>query len=220
MYNQYPKLNYKLNPAQNISSAELMYRLPKYLKLEDAKKLQHIFNINNSRNALRNNTIITLFLNCGLRLSELVSINIKDIDFESKTLKVIGKGNKERVVFLNTNTIKVISNYLRTRNTLIENDALFVTYKNKRISNTYVERICKKAFKLARLEEYGYTVHSLRHTAATYLYKETKDILITKEFLGHSTIESTQIYTHIENQSIKEAVNKNPLSNYIYKGGG
>ena len=219
LYNQYPKLSYKLNPAQNISSAELMYRLPKYLKLEDAKKLQHIFNINNSRNALRNNTIITLFLNSGLRLSELTNINVKDIKFKNKTLKVIGKGNKERVVFLNTKTIEAINKYLKTRNNLTENDALFITYKNKRISNTYIEKICKEAFKLAGLEEYGYTVHSLRHTAATYLYKETKNILITKEFLGHSTIEATQIYTHIENESIREAVNKNPLSNYVYKGG-
>ena len=214
VYMKYPNLQYKLDPAKYIKNAEHMVRLPKYLKLEDAKKIENVFNITNSRNALRNNTIITLFLNCGLRLSELVSIDIKNINFDKKIINVIGKGNKERVVYLNKTALKSIKQYLSSKK-ISNNDPLFINNKNKRITKFNVEKICKKAFKLAGLEEYGYTVHSLRHTSATYLYKETKDILIVKKFLGHSSLQSTEIYTHINNEEIKKAVDSNPLNNYF-----
>ena len=213
LHMNYLHLQCKLNPAKNIKNAEHMLRIPKYLKLEDALKVQHIFNNTNSRNALRNNTIIVLFLHCGLRLSELININIKDIDFNKKSISIIGKGNKERFVYLNKIVIKTLRNYLASRKAN-KNEPLFINNRHKRISKPNVEGICKKAYQLLGLEEYGYTVHSLRHTAATYLYKEIKDILIIKEFLGHSSLEATETYTHINNVELRKAVYNNPLNNY------
>lgn len=214
LFSNYPSFS-KENPTKNIPHIEVTDRLPKYVRLADAKKLQKIFNITNSRNAVRDNTIITLFLNCGLRLSELVSIDIKNINFDKKVISVIGKGNKERQIYLNKKAIQAIALYLKTKKIINLRDPLFVDSRNKRITKFNVEKICKKAFKLAGLEEYGYTVHSLRHTSATYLYKETKDILIVKNFLGHSSLQSTEIYTHINNEEIKKAVDSNPLNNYF-----
>lgn len=211
LYIYYPSLKNKLNPAKNIKAAEPIIRMPKYLKLEDAQRLQHIFNETNSKNALRDNAIIILFLNCGLRLSELININIKDINFSERTINIIGKTNKERIIYLNSAVIKSINEYLANKK-LNDSDPLFKSNREKRMSKKNVEEICKRAFKLAGLEEYGYTVHSLRHTAATYLYKEVKDILIIKNFLGHNSIQATEIYTHINNDEIKKAVDSNPLN--------
>ncbi len=156
-------------------------RLPKYIKLEDALKLQNIYNPENSRNYLRNNAIITLFLNTGIRLSELVGLDISDIDFDTKSMEILGKGNKRRTVFLTDKAIRKIQLYLKTRDDNIE--ALFISSRNQRISNKDVQDLCSKAYELAGLSEEKYTVHTLRHTAATYMYRETKDILIVKEFL-------------------------------------
>lgn len=211
LYNKYSHLKDKLDPAKNIQNAEQMIKLPKYLYLKEAQKIQYIFNNTNTKNPTRNNTIITLFLNTGMRLSELANIDIKNIDFKAKTIKIIGKGNKERIIYLNKSSLNAINKYLDTRNYRLD-EALFLNNKNKRLSIYGIEKICKKAFVLAGLEEKNYTVHSLRHTAATYVYKETKDILIVREFLGHSTIKSTEIYTHIENEELKKAVDRNPLN--------
>lgn len=200
------------NPTLKIPNIETIQRLPKYIQLDKAKSLENIFNKDNSRNPIRNNTIIILFLNCGLRISELININIEDINFDKKELIVMGKGNKERIVFLNKTSMAALEKYLNTLDT--NKGALFTNLKGKRLCNNSIENICQKAFKLAGLEEYNYTTHTLRHTAATYMYKSTKDILLVKEFLGHSSIMSTEIYTHVINDSVKNAVNKNPLSNY------
>lgn len=213
LYNKYPYFKDKLDPARNVERAEIVFRLPKYLKLKDAKNLQHIFNASNSRNSIRNNTIITLFLNTGMRLSELVNINIKNIDFNTKTINIIGKGNKERIVYLNKSALNAIKKYLNTRN-YYEDEPLFIDNGNKRITTYNVEKICKQAFKLAGLEEYGFSVHSLRHTTAAYIYKETKDILVVKQLLGHENLNTTEIYTHIDNNEVRNAVNSNPLNNF------
>ena len=214
LFRHYPTFNNKKNPTKDIPYIEPTVRLPKYLKLDDARKIQKIFNISNSRNYIRDNTIITLFLNCGLRLSELANINIKDIDFNNRTINIIGKGNKERIIYLNKTAINSLKKYLNTKKVIDFNDPLFQNNRNKRISIYSIEKICKKAYKLAGLEEYEYTTHSLRHTAATYMYKKTKDILILKEFLGHESLDSTEIYMHLENDDIRKAVNSNPLNSY------
>lgn len=213
LFSHYPAFYNRENPTKNIPHIEKTDRLPKYLKLNDAKRLQQIFNISNSRNYIRDNTIIILFLNCGLRLSELANIDIKDIDFNNKSISVVGKGNKERTVYLNKITIKSIKKYLETRKVIKINEPLFFDNRNKRISIHNIEKICKKAYELAGLKEYNFTTHSLRHTSATYLYKSTKDILITKKFLGHARLDTTEIYMHIENEDVKKAVNSNPLNN-------
>ena len=213
LYTRYSSLKDKLNPINNIEKAEEMIRLPRYLKLEEAKRIQSIFNEYNSKNYIRNNTIIILFLQTGMRLSELKNIKVKDIDFENKTIKITCKGNKEKIVYLNAVAIDSIRKYLSIRN-YDEDEYLFVNKNNNVLSRKSIESICKKAFELANLTEYNYTTHTLRHTAATYIYKATKDILVVKSILGHENLNSTEIYTHIIDDEIKDAFNKHPLANF------
>lgn len=215
LFIKYPTLNQKENPTSFLPYIEPTERLPKYLQLEHAKKIQNIFNISNSKYYVRDNAIISLFLYTGMRLSELANIKIKDIDFENKHIKIIGKGNKERFVFLNDQGIKIIKKYLATRKIIDMDSSLFVNNKNNRLSNRSIQVICTKAFQLAGLEDYGYTTHTLRHTFATYVYKQTKDILVVKELLRHERIDTTMIYTHLENEELRKAVNSNPLNNFI-----
>lgn len=200
----------KTNPTKNIGKIETTKTIPKYLNYEEAIKVQSIFTKANSTQYIRNNTIMVLFLNTGIRLSELIGIDIDDINFNNKTIRIIAKGNKERIVYLNAKAKNQIEKYLNTRNDNYK--PLFLNTKKQRLNRTGVENVCKQAFKLAGISNKGYTVHTLRHTVATYLYKSTKDILIVKEVLGHSTIVSTQIYTHIFDETIKNAVDNNPLN--------
>lgn len=212
LFMKYPyTLKNKINPTIDLPVINNVRRLPKYIKLEDAMKLQHIFNSTNSRFYIRNNTIITLFLNAGLRASELININISDIDFSNKQVRIIGKGNKERIVILNNKCMTSITKYLKTRNDTEK--PLFITANSKRFTLMGIEEVCQKAYKLAGLNNCKYSAHILRHTSATYLYKSSQDIFVVKEFLGHSSIEATEIYTHIMSKTLKDAVNKNPLNN-------
>lgn len=216
IFNNYPSITkYKENPTINIPAIKPAERLPKYLSLEKVKRISNVFNLSNSRNAIRDNTIITLFLNCGLRLSELSGINICNINFNKRTLNVIGKRNKERVVYLNKKTINSIKEYLSLKKIIDYKGPLFTYGQNKRLSIYSIEKICHNAFKLANLSEYDYTVHSLRHTAAVNIYRHTKDILVLKEFLGHVSVLSSEVYMHIDNDAVRNAVNSNPLNSYI-----
>ena len=216
IFNNYPSITkYKENPTINIPAIKPAERLPKYLSLEKVKRISNVFNLSNSRNAIRDNTIITLFLNCGLRLSELSGINICNINFNKRTLNVIGKRNKERVVYLNKKTINSIKEYLSLKKIIDYKGPLFTYGQNKRLSIYSIEKICHKALKLANLSEYDYTVHSLRHTAAVNIYRHTKDILVLKEFLGHVSVLSSEVYMHIDNDAVRNAVNSNPLNSYI-----
>ena len=214
LFINYPPFNTNENPTKYIPNIEPVIRLPKYLNLEQAKKIQEIFNINNSKFPLRDNMIVTMFIHTGMRLSELINININDVDFYSKSIRIVGKNNKERKVFLNRVVIKKLEIYLNWRNYNSVNEPLFLNKNKQRIGVDAVENICKKGFKLIGLGEYNYTTHTLRHTIATIIYKHTRDIFLLKEFLGHSCIEATEIYTHVDNIKVKEAVEKNPLSNY------
>lgn len=211
LFLKYPgTLKNKKNPAAEVPIINNIERLPKYVKLKDAQKLQTIFNNDNSRFYIRNNAIITLFLNAGLRASELINIDIDDVNFDEKQVRIIGKGNKERVVFLTNKSIYAIDKYLKTRTD--KERPLFLNAKNQRFKRRGIEEVCEKAYVLAGLKEKQYTTHTLRHTSATYLYKSSKDILVVKEFLGHSSLAATQIYTHILPDTVKDAVNKNPLN--------
>ena len=216
LYLNEPNSN-KKNPAIVIPQIELHYRLPKYLTLDQAKQIQVIFNLKNSKYPIRNNAIITLFLSTGIRISELLSININDLDFENNCIRILGKGNKERIVYFSNYCKQQIKKYLDIRKDVKEN-ALFLSSHNVRISKSSVENICKQAYSLLGLENKHYSAHTLRHTAATIFYEySNNDILLLKEILGHSTIISTEIYTHIKNKAVKEAIEKNPLSNYNVK---
>lgn len=214
------------NPAQDLENPKLGQRLPKYLTLEQSKELlSTVSDPSNNKghgnhdNTERNYAIVTILLNCGLRLSELVNINISDIDFENNKLNVIGKGNKERTIYLNNACVKAINAYLKVRphdNVKFNSrDALFLSEQRQRISRRTVQYIIKEEIKLAGIEKADkYSVHKLRHTAATLMYKYGNvDIRALQELLGHESISTTEIYTHVDNEQIRNAVENNPLSN-------
>lgn len=212
------------NPATDLETPKLGKRLPKYLSLDQSKELLKISQMppsgthGNHDNSSRNFAIITLFLNCGMRLSELVGINIKDIDFSENKLNVIGKGNKERTIYLNKACINAINRYLIDRPKegvkFNSRDALFLSEQRKRISNRTVQYIVKQEMQLAGIDANKYSVHKLRHTAATLMYKYGNvDIRALQELLGHESISTTEIYTHVDNDQIRNAVENNPLAN-------
>lgn len=211
----------KENPAQNLETPKLEKRMPKYLSLDDSKKLLNVASHEDNRNNKRDYTITTLFLNCGMRLSELVGININDIDFSECKMTVIGKGNKERTIYLNKSCMIAINDYLSTRppaNTIKHDSknsekALFLSEQRQRISNRTVQAIINKELKLAGLDSKNLSVHKLRHTAATLMYQYGNvDIRALQELLGHRSISTTEIYTHVSNEQVRDAVEANPLA--------
>ena len=206
------------NPAQNLETPKLDKRMPKYLTLEDSKKLLDVTMQDDNRNKERDFAIITLFLNCGMRLSELVGINIKDIHFDDYKMTVIGKGNKERTIYLNKACINAIEQYLNVRPKegidYNSKDALFLSERRERISKRTVQYIVEKELRKAGLDTSKYSTHKLRHTAATLMYQYGEvDIRALQELLGHASISTTEIYTHVANQQVRDAVEKNPLAN-------
>ena len=211
----------EINPAQNIETPKKEKRMPKYLSLEDSKKLLDVTMDADDKNKERDYAIITLFLNCGLRLSELTLINIKDIDFNEYKLNVIGKGNKERTIYLNKSCVNAIENYLKVRpkegiksDDKKSKEALFLSERHKRISNRTVQYIVKKELRKANLDTSKYSTHKLRHTAATLMYQYGNvDIRALQELLGHESISTTEIYTHVNNDQVRNAVESNPLAN-------
>ena len=211
------------NPAIDLETPKLGKRLPKYLSLDQSRELLKVASKptpsshGNHDNSSRNFAIITLFLNCGMRLSELVGINIKDIDFSENKLNVIGKGNKERTIYLNKACINAINSYLADRPKegvkFDSRDALFLSEQRRRISNRTVQYVVKEEMMYAGIDTNKYSVHKLRHTAATLMYKYGNvDIRALQELLGHESISTTEIYTHVDNEQIRNAVESNPLS--------
>lgn len=208
----------EVNPAQNLETPKLEKRMPRYLTLDDSKKLLYAAGNEDNRNCARDYAITTLFLNCGMRLSELVNINIKDIKFDDCKMTVIGKGNKERTIYLNNACMRAIKEYLEIRPKegvkYDSKDALFLSERRERISNRTVQYIIKNELRKAGLDISKYSVHKLRHTAATLMYQYGNvDIRALQELLGHASISTTEIYTHVENERVRNAVESNPLSN-------
>lgn len=202
------------NPAADLDSPKLKQTLPRYLELDECKQLLQTINKNpDTELRVRDYAIVTLFLNCGLRLSELVEINISDI--KSDTLVVTGKGNKERTVYLNQACILAIENYIKIRpkDQVKDRNALFLSKRKQRISNKTIQFLVKNYIKLAGLDETKFSVHKLRHTAATIMYRygET-DLRTLQEILGHEQLATTQIYTHVSDKQKREAAKNNPLS--------
>ena len=202
------------NPTAYLDTPKIKKRMPRYLTLEES--IRFLKSIDGKFRE-RDLAMFVLFLNCGLRLSELVGINLKNIDFEKRTLRVIGKGNKERMVFLNDLCIDALNCYMSVRpNDLVKpghKDALFISSRGTRISNRMVELIAKKYFQAADLDYELFSPHKLRHTAATLMFKEGNvDIRTLQELLGHASLSTTQIYTHIRNEDLRNAADRNPLS--------
>ena len=207
------------NPAQNLETPKKDKRMPKYLSLDESKKLLSITsNDSDNRNEKRDYAIITIFLNCGIRLSELVGINIKDITFSECKLNVIGKGNKERTIYLNKACMNAINDYIKNARPkegikYDSKDALFLSERKERISNRTVQYVVKRELQKAGLDTNKYSVHKLRHTAATLMYQYGKtDIRALQELLGHESISTTEIYTHVDDSQVRNAVESNPLS--------
>lgn len=197
------------NPVADLEYPKLRKSLPKYLTMEQSAALLKAVN---GPNQTRDYAILMLFLNCGIRRSELVGLNITDV-YEDR-IRVIGKGNKERFVYFGTPCRKAIDAYLVERNNkiLTDNRALFGSRDGNRISVTAVHRLVKKALLQAGLDPDQFSAHKLRHTAATMMLSGGVDVKTVQEVLGHENLNTTQIYTHIENTELKIAAEANPLS--------
>lgn len=197
------------NPVADLEYPKLRKSLPKYLTLEESAKLLKAVS---GQNEKRDYAILMLFLNCGIRRSELVGLNLTDV-YEDR-IRVVGKGNKERFVYFGTACRKAIDAYLVERNekVLTDNRALFGSRDGNRISVTAVHRLVKKALLKAGLDSTQFSAHKLRHTAATMMLSGGVDVKTVQEVLGHENLNTTQIYTHIENTELKIAAEANPLS--------
>lgn len=204
------------NITEKLRNPKIQKRQPVYLTLSETEHL--LDTINEEKNEfLRNRdmAIVFTFLTTGMRLSELVSVDLNDIKDDHFT--IIGKGNKERTIYLTKNCIDLIDNYIMIRKNYLKDikiDALFISTRKKRISNRAVQSTVDKYLKKAGFDTRVYSTHKLRHTAATLMYKYGNvDIRALKDVLGHESVSTTQIYTHLDNEDLKRAVNKNPLSN-------
>lgn len=204
----------EVNPLEDLELPRVKNKLPKFLSLEQAVDL--LKNID-SRHKTRDYCIICLFLNCGMRLSELVGLNIVDYNKENRTLRLFGKGSKERIVYLNDACISAIEDYLKDRPTNSKDpDAMFLSQQLKRIDKRRVQFIVEEMLKKAGLSNLGVSTHKLRHTAATLMYQHGGvDPLILKEILGHKSIATTEIYTHLSNENLKKAAEASPLADKI-----
>lgn len=197
------------NPVADLEYPKLRKSLPKYLTLEQSSKLLQAVS---GQNQARDYAILMLFLNCGIRRSELVGLNLTDV-YEDR-IRVVGKGNKERIVYFGAACRRALDAYLQERQnlTLTDNRALFGSRNGNRISVDAVHALVKKAFLKAGLDATQFSAHKLRHTAATMMLSGGVDVKTVQEVLGHENLNTTQIYTHIENTELKIAAEANPLS--------
>jgi site-specific recombinase XerD len=207
------------NPVINIDSPKKQSSLPKFLNLEESRRLLTAVREDvESKTSVRDYAIITLFLNCGMRLSELCGINLTDLDEGLRSLRVTGKGSKMRIVYLNEACRRALLEYIEKRATVhiagtVKTNALFLSSRNQRISQKTVQWMVYKYLKLAGLENRGLSVHKLRHTAATLMYQSGEvDVRVLKDILGHEQLNTTQIYTHVSSASMESAMSKNPLA--------
>ncbi|MBQ4575416.1 MAG: tyrosine recombinase XerC [Clostridia bacterium] len=210
------------NPAKEIDSPQVKPALPKFLTLEESLALlEAVRNDSESKSRERDYAILTLFLNCGMRLSELDGINLSDLDPDLRSLRVLGKGSKERVVYLNPACRDALTVYLKVRANIPDikdKNALFISRLRRRMSIQMIQKMVEKYLKAAGLEHKHYSTHKLRHTAATLMYRTGQvDIRTLKDILGHEQLNTTQIYTHVSNEQMEEAMNLNPLADIKQK---
>lgn len=203
------------NPIQDIDSPKIRKTLPRYLTLDECVQLLEGVD---GPNRERDLCILTLFLNCGLRISELIGLNRSDI--QDDALRVLGKGDKVRIVYLNQACKDALAAYLQVRPVVggKDQDALFVSRNRQRISRATVHSLVKKHLADAGLDSQRYSSHKLRHTAATLMLQNGVDVKAVQEVLGHEHLNTTEIYTHIDNESLRIAARANPLSHIKIKG--
>lgn len=196
------------NPIKDLDSPKLKKDLPKYLTLDESMEL--LESVDGAQQE-RDYCIITLFLNCGLRISELIGLNLGDI--QGDALRILGKGNKVRIVYLNDACKDALERYLAVRRPISGRDqnALFLSSRNQRISRSTVHALVKKHLSQAGLDSSEYSSHKLRHTAATLMLQNGVDVKAVQEVLGHEHLNTTEIYTHIDNEALRVAAKANPL---------
>ena len=210
----------KQNPTASIRPPKQDKVLPKYLTAEQSKDLLECTQTQ-SDFPERDYCMVVLFLNCGMRLAELVGMDLEDIDLEQRQIRLFGKGHKERMVYLNDACVEALQLYLKKRNAMEglnpREKAVFLTRRRKeRIGNRRVEQLITGAMKAAGLK--GFSTHKLRHTAATLMYQTGNvDILTLKQLLGHSSVGTTQIYTHLQEFQVRAAIEQNPLGTVTQK---
>lgn len=220
---------FDVSPMTNLELPSPKPALPKFLTLEQALEVLTSIDTPDQK---RDYCIVVFFMNCGMRLSELVGINLNDIrkthisdGSEQYTLKVLGKGNKERIIYLNQACVNAYIDYVAPeetdpdtraaagrRNSSAKCDALFLSRRGTRISNRRVQQIIEDCFKRSGLDNMGFSVHKLRHTAATLMYQNGVDVRTLQEVLGHENLSTTQIYTHVSNKQLEDAMKNNPLA--------
>lgn len=197
------------NPCKDIDTPKTRKSLPRYLTLEESLSLLHSVD---GPNRERDYCMLTLFLNCGLRISELIGLNRSDI--QGDALRVLGKGDKVRIVYLNDACKDALAQYLAVRRPVSgrDADALFLSAQNRRISRSAVHALVKKHLSVSGLDSSRYSAHKLRHTAATLMLQNGVDVKAVQEVLGHEHLNTTEIYTHIDNEALRVAARANPLS--------
>lgn len=211
------------DPTKNIEGPQKKKTLPKFLSLEESEALlDAVQGDSESKTRDRDLCILTLFLNCGMRLSELCGINLSDIDKNMESLRVTGKGSKERLIYLNDACRETLRDYLRVRaadEQIKDKNALFLSSRHTRISNKTVQWMVYKYLDLAGLGNKSFSTHKLRHTAATLMYRTGDvDVRVLKDILGHEQLNTTQIYTHISDENMKRAIDSNPLAHMHRRG--
>lgn len=213
------KHNIFKEPFRTIKTISNKYeKIPNYLSYEEAKKLENAYEGYNDIYSIRNNAIIHLLLHCGLRNSELVNLKINDIKLDNNTFTILGKGNKERTGYLESSTKQALLKYLEIRKTIEPNKKynqfLFLSKKGKNMSSETLRLMIKKTYDYIGLNDKVYSVHTLRHTCATLLYRNGTNIRTIQELLGHSTIEVTKIYTHTYDPKVEKTMYEHPLAKY------
>lgn len=199
------------NPVQDLDSPRAKRSLPRYLTLEESRRLLSSVD---GLHRERDYCILCIFLNCGLRISEIAGLNLNDI--REDHLRVLGKGNKERVVYLNDATADAINSYLVVRRNIaaIDRNALFLSSRRTRVTREGLHAMVKKSLEKAGLDSEKYSAHKLRHTAATLMLSQGVDVRTLQEILGHESLNTTQIYTHVDNAELRIAAQANPLSSF------
>ncbi|MCM1525169.1 MAG: tyrosine recombinase XerC [Ruminococcus sp.] len=214
--NKLPGFSLAANPVEYLDAPSPKKTQPKYLGLDESRKLLDRMDPSDEFYQ-RDFCILMLFLNCGMRLSELVGINLQDIDLDDRSLRLLGKGNKERIVHINNGCADAIIQYLAVRPEA-DSSALFLSKRKTRITGRRVEQIVNNAIERIGMGGRGLSAHKLRHTAATLMYQYGNvDPMVLKEILGHASVSTTEIYTHLTNENVRTAIDANPLSDEVSK---
>jgi site-specific recombinase XerD len=199
----------KNDPMVDLELPRIKQSLPKYLTTDQS--IQLLKNVD-SKHKQRDFCMLVLFLTCGMRLSELVGLDMNDYSKENRTLRLFGKGRKERIVYLNDVCIDALEDYINNYRPKVDEKAIFLSANKTRINKRRVQQIVEEQLKLAGLSNLGITTHKLRHSAATMMYKSGVDTLVLKEVLGHKSIATTEIYTHISNSELQKAAEASPIA--------